>query len=67
MPNISRSKGDQAMTFVHLIKYNVKNIFLQNNAENEAERLVPDLFLFFKKALNKVKASGHHLSLNIFW
>ena len=55
------------MTFVHLIKYNVKNIFLQNNAENEAERLVPDLFLFFKKALNKVKASGHHLSLNIFW
>ena len=36
-------------------------------AENEAGRLVPDLFLFFKNALFKVKTRGHDLSFNIFW
>ena len=34
-----------------LIEYNVRNIFLENHAENEAGRLGPDLFLHFKKAL----------------
>ena len=29
-----------------------------NHAGNEVGRLVSDLFLFFKKALHKVKASG---------
>ena len=29
------------------------------------QRLVPDLFLLFKKALYKVKASGQHLSFNM--
>ena len=29
--------------------------FFNNHAENEAERLVPDLSLFFEKALYKVK------------
>ena len=28
LPNISRSKGNQAMKFGQLIEYNVKNIFL---------------------------------------
>ena len=40
---------------------------LKNHAENKVGRLVPDLFLFFKKALDKVKESGQHLSFNIFW
>ena len=41
-------------------------IFLfKNYAENEAERLVPDHFLFFKKALYEVKASGLQLHFNI--
>ena len=40
--------------------------FFKNNAENEAGRLVPDLFLFFKKALYEVKASGLQLSFNHF-
>ena len=40
------------MTFGQLIEYNNKNIFLQNHVENEVEKLVPDRFLFFKKALN---------------
>ena len=40
------------MKFGQLINYNRKNIFIENNAENEAGRLVPlggklDLFLLF--------------------
>ena len=49
LPNISQSKGSQIMKFGQLIEYNKRNIFLQNYAENNARRLVPDLFLFFKK------------------
>ena len=29
MPNISRGKGNQALTFGQLIEYNKRNIFLQ--------------------------------------
>ena len=32
----------------------------------EAERLVPDLFLFLRKALYEEKTSGLQLSFNIF-
>ena len=64
LPNISKSKDNQPMKFGQLIECNLRNIFLQNHAENEAERLVPDFFL--KKALYKVKASGLHLSFHIF-
>ena len=39
---------------------------MQESAENEAERLVPYLFLFFKKALYEVKPSGLRLNFNIF-
>ena len=45
----SQRKSNQTMKFGQLIKYNKRNIFLQNYAENEAERLVPGLFLFSKK------------------
>ena len=41
-------------------------IFSKIFAEKEAERLVPDLFLFFKKALYEIKESGLQLSFNIF-
>ena len=40
--------------------------FFKNHVENETGRLVPDLFLFFKKALNEVKANGLELSFNDF-
>ena len=40
--------------------------FFKNHSENEAGRLVPEFFLFLKKALNEVKASDLHLSFNIF-
>ena len=53
------------MKFGQLIKYNKGNIFPQNHAENEAERLVQDLFLFFKKVLFEVQLSGPQFSFNI--
>ena len=37
----------------------------KNHAENEAERLVPDLFVFCKSSI-EVKASGVQLAFNIF-
>ena len=42
--------------------------FFKNNAENEAERLVPNLFFFFlkiKKTLYEVKASGLQLRYSV--
>ena len=48
--NISQSKGNQTMKFGQLIEYNKGNMFLKNYAENEAGRLVLDLFFFFEKA-----------------
>ena len=39
-----------------------KTLFVKNREENESERPVPELFLFFKKASNNVKAS-----FNVFW
>ena len=38
--------------------------FFKNHAKNETGRLVPGLFLFFKKALYDVKASGFKHSFN---
>ena len=43
--NITTGKGNQAINFGQLIEYNVKNIFLQNHAENKAFR---PLFVFQK-------------------
>ena len=37
------------MRLGQLIEYNKRNFFFKNHAENEDERLVADLFLFFKK------------------
>ena len=47
LPNISRSKGNQTMKFGQVIEYNKRNIFVNNHAKNEVDRLVPDLFCFF--------------------
>ena len=51
------------MKFGQLIIFNKRNTV---NTVNEAGRLVPGLFLFFKKTLYEVKASGLQLSFNIF-
>ena len=34
LPNTSTSKGNQAMKFVQLIEYNVRNAFLQTLSRN---------------------------------
>ena len=54
LPNISQSNGNQTMKFGQLIESSKRNIFLQKLCQNEAVRLVPDLFLFvfFFKKLN---------------
>ena len=41
------------MKFGQLMKYNKKYIFLKEHAENEADRLVSDLFCFLKKLYMK--------------
>ena len=66
LPNISWGKGNQAMKFGQIIEYNKKIFFFKSYAENEVERLVLELFLFFKKVLNEVKAKGLQLSFNVF-
>ena len=49
------------------IEYLTRKIsFFKNFAKNEGGRLVQDIFLFSKKALNKIKASGLQLNFNIF-
>ena len=45
------------MKFGQLIEYNKRNIFFKNYTANEAGTVVLDLFLFFRKALHKVKES----------
>ena len=57
LQDISRSNGNQTMKFGQLIENNMRIFFFKSHAENKAMRLVPDLFLFLKKALYEVKAS----------
>ena len=49
------------MKFGQLIECNKRKNFLQNHAGNKAWRPVPDLFLFFIKALYEVKVSVQQL------
>ena len=52
------------MKFGQLKEHNKRNVFVQNHSENETGRLlVPDLFLFLRKALYVVKASGIFFSI----
>ena len=43
--NISRNRGNQTMKFGKLIKYNMRNICLENHIENVVEKLFLDAFL----------------------
>ena len=45
LSNISRSKGTQTIKFGQLMKYNMRNIFLENHAQNVVEKLVLKPFL----------------------
>ena len=44
------------MKFGQSVEYNKRQIFFKNYAQNEAEKLVPDFFLFFKKAFVRNKS-----------
>ena len=46
IPNISKSKENQAMKFGQLIEYNMRNIIsLKNHTQNVVEKLVSDPFV----------------------
>ena len=53
------------MQIDQVIEHNNRTIFFKNHSENEAGKLIPDLFLFFQKAISEVKASGRQQSFNI--
>ena len=65
LPNISRSKGNQAMKLGHLIEYNKRNVFLQMSCRKWARETSSRPLFILKKALYKVKASGLQLKFNI--
>ena len=65
LTDIWKTKDNQTTKFDPLIECE-KIFFFKNHTENETG-LIPDFFLFLKKASNDVKASGQHLSSNIFW
>ena len=54
------------MKFGQLIEHPKRNIFFKNYAENDVGKIVPDHFLFFKKALYYVKESDLQLDFTIF-
>ena len=45
LPNILRSKGNQAMKLGHLIEYTMRNIFLKNHRQNVVEKLAAHPFM----------------------
>ena len=47
LPNISRSKGSQAMKFGHVIEYNMRNIFVEK-LQNVLEKLFADPYLKYQ-------------------
>ena len=44
LPNISKSKGSQAMKFGQLIEYNMRNIFVEKLYRKCGEENIPRLF-----------------------
>ena len=60
-----QSKGNQAIKFGQVIRYNKIKFFFGNHEENEARRLVPVLFLFFfNLAYNKNKLQNFRLYIH---
>ena len=57
MPYIARSKGSQTLKFGQVNNITKKMFSPKNHAENEAGRLVLDLFLVLKKVLFEENAA----------
>ena len=51
------------MKFGQVVEQNKRMLFEKNHSENEAGRLVPDLFLFSRKASYEVNASVQVVSI----
>ena len=66
LPNISLSKGNQAMKFGQLIEYNKRNTFLQKLCGKWDRETSYRPFSNFLKAYYKVTASGLQLRFVIF-
>ena len=60
LSDISRSKGNLAIKFGQLTKYNLENSFLRKSGRKRGRETSSFLPLY------KVKASGQHLTLHIF-
>ena len=54
------------MKIDQVINITRETFFFKNHTENETGRLVPDLFLFFRKDLFEVNASRLQFSFNQF-
>ena len=69
MLDISKARGDQAMKCGQFVEYNVRSIFLQKSCRKWGKETLSslDIFLFFKKFYNKVKASDWYLSHIIYF
>ena len=50
LPNISRSKSNQIMTFGRLIEYIMRIFLFQKSWQKESGRLVPDPFFILLKS-----------------
>ena len=48
LPNITLSKGNQAVNFGQLIEYSMKNIFLEKSYTECVNPLFPDPFLKYQ-------------------
>ena len=55
------------MKFGQLIEHNLRNIFFKNHAGNDAGKLDIYFYLYYKNALDKVKASCRHFCFEILW
>ena len=69
LPNISRSKGNQSIIYGLLIKYNVKNIFLQKSCRKrcwDTTRSIPVLLMLGSQRGNDIKVVkyGHKKEKN---
>ena len=63
--NISRSKGNQAIKFSQLIKYNTRNIFLEKSYRKWGRETIPRPF--FKKSKLTVSLDQYPKVLYIFF
>ena len=57
LPNISRSKSNQTMKFSQLLKYNMRNIFLEKTYTKLGEETIP-IPISIKLKLNKYLAQS---------